>query len=126
MSEAPPEARVLVVDRDLRVRTALRQLLGSEPGLVICGEAGNAGSALGQLAAQLPDMMLVDPLLPSADDGNRLLRAAIEAGTRVVVLTTDRSLRATARSLGAAAVLDKDGDHDQLLAALHGAKAATK
>ncbi len=52
------------------------------------------------------------------------VRAAAEAGTRVAVLTADRSLRASARRLGAAAALDKDGDHEQLLAALRGPRRA--
>ena len=52
--------------------------------------------------------MLIDPLLPTAADGTKVVRAAAEAGTRVVVLTADRSLRASARRLGAAAALDKD------------------
>jgi DNA-binding NarL/FixJ family response regulator len=125
MPEAPLDVRVLVVDRDLRVRTALCHLLAGEPGLVICGQAAGADSALDQLSAQRPDAVLVDPLLPTAADGKHLLLAALEVGTRVVVLTTSRSLRAAARRLGAAAALDKDGDHEQLLAALHGIKAAT-
>ena len=120
MPEPPPDVRVLVVDRDSRVRIALRQLLTSEPGLEACGEAADPAGALGQLTAQPPDTVLVDPLLPTAAEGTRVLSAAVNAGIRVVVLTADRSLRASARRLGITAVLDKDGDHDQLLAALRG------
>jgi two-component system response regulator DevR len=119
----PAAARVLVIDRDRRVRAALRQLLASEPGLTLCGEAADAASALGQLAADPPDLVLIDPLLPTAADGIPVVRAAAEAGTRVVVLTADKSLRASARRLGAAA-LDKDGDHEQLLTALRGPRRA--
>ena len=119
MRTPPAAVRVLVIDRDRRVRAALRQLLASEPGLTLCGEAADAASAFGQLAADPPDLVLIDPLLPTAADGIPVVRAAAEAGTRVVVLTADRSLRASARRLGAAA-LDKDGDHEQLLAALRG------
>ena len=49
-----------------------------------------------------------------------MLSAAVSAGIRVVVLTADRPLRAGARRLGITEVLDKDGDHDELLAALRG------
>jgi chemotaxis response regulator CheB len=112
--------RVLVIDRDRRVRAALRPLLASEPDLTLGGEAADAASALGQLAAQRPDAVLVAPLLPTAADGTPVVRAAAEAGARVIVLTADRSLRTSARRLGGAAALDKDGDHEQLLAALRG------
>ena len=120
MSVPPPDVRVLVVDRDSRVRAALRQLLASEPGLEVCGEAADAAGALGQLTAQPPDTVLIDPLLPTAAEGTRVLSAAVNAGMRVVVLTADSSLRASAFRLGITAVLDKDGDHDRLLAALRG------
>jgi DNA-binding NarL/FixJ family response regulator len=120
MPQPPPDVRVLVVDKDPRVRAALRQLMASEPGLEVCGEAADAAGALGQLAARLPDAVLVDPLLPAAADGLPVLRAAASAGIRVVVLTSDRPLRASARRLGITAALDKDGDHDRLLAVLRG------
>ena len=126
MHTPPSAARVLVIDWDRRVRAALGQLLASEPGLTLCGEAACAASALSQLAAAPPDIVLIDPLLPTAADGTKVVRAAAEAGTRVVVLTADRSLRASARRLGAAAALDKDGDHEQLLAALRGPRRADR
>ncbi len=49
-----------------------------------------------------------------------MLSALVDAGVRVVVLTAHRTLRASARRLGITAVLDKDGDHDGLLAAVRG------
>ena len=49
-----------------------------------------------------------------------MLREAAGVGLRVVVLTADRPLRVSARRLGITAALDKDGDHDRLLAALRG------
>ena len=51
MRTPPSAARVLVIDWDRRVRAALGQLLASEPGLTLCGEAACAASALSQLAA---------------------------------------------------------------------------
>lgn len=120
MPQPPRTIRVLVVDRDPRVRNALRQLLAGEPGLTVCGEAADAAGALGQLTVQPPDTMLVDPLLPTAANGLPVLSAAVSAGIRVVVLTADRALRASARRLGITGVLDKDGNHDELLVALRG------
>lgn len=66
--------RVLVIDRDRRVRAALRQLLASEPGLTLGGEAADAASALGQLAAHPPAAVLIDPLLPTAADGTQVVQ----------------------------------------------------
>ncbi len=102
------------------MRAALRQLLADEPGLTVGGEAADTADALSQMVAQRLDTVLVDPLLPTAADGTLVLRAAVTAGIHVVVLASDRSLRGTARSLGITAVLDKDGRHDELLAALRG------
>jgi DNA-binding NarL/FixJ family response regulator len=50
-SVPPPDVRILVIDRDPRVRAALCQLLADEPGLEVCGEAADAAGALGELAA---------------------------------------------------------------------------
>ncbi|HLJ38893.1 MAG TPA: response regulator transcription factor [Steroidobacteraceae bacterium] len=52
--------RILVVDDHPIVRLGIRQMIGAEPDLEICGEAGSAEQAL-QLAASLrPDLALID------------------------------------------------------------------
>ncbi len=53
------------------VRAALCQLLASEPGLEVCGEAADAAGALGQLAARLPDVVLVTRCCPPPLPGRR-------------------------------------------------------
>jgi CheY-like chemotaxis protein len=59
--------RVLVVDDHPAIRCGIRLLLGSEPGIEVCGEAANADQAL-QLAAKLePEVMILDLQLGDRD-----------------------------------------------------------
>jgi DNA-binding NarL/FixJ family response regulator len=100
--------RVLIVDRDRRVRHALQDLLTAEPDLEICGAAGNTRAALAQVNAQRPEVVLLDVLLPEAAEGLGLMQALHHLRLPVVVLTTAASLREQAHDSGAAAFLEKD------------------
>ena len=66
-TEAP--LRVLVVDADDRVRESLSGLLAIGQRLVVVGSAGQAGPALDLLAAESPDVVIVDPRLPEVAGG---------------------------------------------------------
>ena len=52
--------RVLIVDDHPVVRRGLRALIADEPGLEVCGEAGDVSEALEQLDATHPDLAVVD------------------------------------------------------------------
>ena len=58
--------RVLIVDDDVRVRRALRSLLECAPDLTVVGEAGSARSAKRLDLELLPDVVVLDLLLPQA------------------------------------------------------------
>lgn len=81
--------RILLVDDDPLVRTALRAVLESEDGWSIVGEAGDGEVAV-QLAGELrPDVVIMDIRMPGID-GLEATRgiAAHEDAPRVLVLTT--------------------------------------
>lgn len=105
---SPRRLQVLIVDRDRRVRQALRELLTAEPDLEICGAVGDTHAALSRANAQRPDVALLDVLLPGPAEGLGLVQALHRLGVPVVVLTTSASLREQAQHSGAAVFLEKD------------------
>ena len=63
---AKPIAVFLLDDHEI-VRAGVRDLLESDPGIVVVGEAGTAASALARIPALRPDVAILDVRLP---DGN--------------------------------------------------------
>lgn len=93
MDDPPPGTeeplRVLVVDADDRVRESLSGLLAIGGRLVVVGSAGQAGPALELLAAESPDVVIVDPRLPETTGGLAFVeRVRAEApGVRIVIMS---------------------------------------
>jgi DNA-binding NarL/FixJ family response regulator len=86
-------------------RAGLVQVLGGEPGLAVCGEAGSAEEALGLLERLAPDLLVVDISLGGAS-GLELVKQVHQRrpGLPTLVLSmhdetlfAERSLRAGAR-----------------------------
>ena len=69
-----PERTVLIVDDHQVVRSGLRQLIGSEPGLTVCGEAKDATTAQQQVEQHDPDLVLLDLSLEGSLNGIELTR----------------------------------------------------
>ncbi|NPC97587.1 response regulator transcription factor [Nocardioides sp. zg-DK7169] len=117
---SPPPTRLLVVDDDPLVRSALGLMLGGQDDVVVVGEAGD-GRAGVDLARRLrPDVVLMDIRMPHLNglDATRELMA--EEGPRVIVLTTfdaDEHVLA-ALSAGADGFLLKDTAPAEILTAI--------
>jgi len=60
-------SRVLIVDDHAVVRQGLKQLLGSEQDLEVCGEAETAFEALSRIEALKPDVVVLDLSLRESD-----------------------------------------------------------
>jgi DNA-binding NarL/FixJ family response regulator len=117
--------RVLVIDDDARVRTALCALLVSSTDLVPT-EAATAADA--RAAADRDgsfDVAVIDVRLPDAATGLALIRQ-VARSTPVVAISVSSSHRPDALAAGAAAFLDKDGRPDLLLAAVNAAATPTR
>lgn len=97
--------RVLLVDDHPMTREGLAQLIGNQPDLEVCGEAGNAHEALEKIASLKPDIVLSDITLPGKN-GLELIKdiQAMHPGVLVLVISmhdealyVERVLRAGGR-----------------------------
>ena len=113
--------RIAIIDPQPAVRAGLASLLRSEPGLVPVGAAGSAEEALETVARTAPDLVLLEPLLGTAD-GLQLIRriTGAEGGPRVVAYTEvgDPALEVALRVAGADGLVDKQAAPNELFEAL--------
>ena len=112
--------RVFVVDDDSRVRHALRALIASAAGLSLAGEASSAPDALRGDEELVPDVVVLDLLLPSAQQGLDVLEHLVTRGREVIALSIRVELRRPALDAGAAAFVEKGVSPDVLLDVLRG------
>jgi DNA-binding NarL/FixJ family response regulator len=111
-----PKVRVLIVDDDARVRRALRSLIESSSDLTVVGEAASARSAKRLDLELLPDVVVLDLLLPQAPEGMQVLRELRGRARPVVAISDMGELGPQAMVAGAHAFLEKHGrDVDDLL-----------
>ncbi|WP_122816761.1 response regulator [Nocardioides pantholopis] len=113
--------RLLVVDDDPLVRSALALMLGGQPDLELAGEAAHGREALDLTATLRPDVVLMDIRMPVLNglDATRELHARPDP-PHVIVLTTfdaDEHVLA-ALAAGADGFLLKDTAPAQILAAI--------
>jgi DNA-binding NarL/FixJ family response regulator len=101
----PAKKRVFLVDDHPAMRKGLKDLIGQENDLAVCGEAGDIPSALEGIAKAKPDIAVVDLTLKEAS-GLDLVKdlKARHASLPVLVLSmhaeslyAERSIRAGAR-----------------------------
>jgi DNA-binding NtrC family response regulator len=110
--------RVLVIDDDARVRTALDDLLASTDDLTPAVSMATAAGALAAAEQDGPfDVALVDIRLPDPATGLALVEQ-LAACLPVVAVSVSGTHRTAALAAGAVAFLDKDGRPDTLLAVL--------
>jgi len=116
-----PEITVVLADDHPVVRSGLRALLSSTPGVRVVAEAVDGREAIQAAAAYRPSVLLVDLQMPELDgvDATRAV-VAVAPGTNVLVLTTfedDESVFAAVRA-GARGHILKGAGPDEILRAL--------
>ena len=118
--------RVLIVDDHAVVREGLRAFLELQDGLEVAGEAHDGLDALAAAERLLPDVILMDLLMPRLDGvgAMRELRSRAPA-SRVIVLTSfmDDERLMPAIQAGAAGYLLKDVEPSELARAIRAAHA---
>jgi DNA-binding NarL/FixJ family response regulator len=117
--------RVLIVEDDRRVRTALWAFLSASSGFEVVAGTGSATTALDLARERAPAVALVDIYLPGLQEGLDLLTAlTYELRIPTVAISIESSMRARALAAGADQFLDKAGVPERLLTALRAAVAA--
>ncbi len=130
--------KVFLVDDQELVRAGFAMVIGSQPDLVVVGEAGNGGEAVERLAVTAADVVVMDVRMPRMDgieatrilteqakrregsDTNGSRTIARASGPRILVLTTfdlDEYAFSALRA-GAAGFLLKDTPPGELLRAI--------
>ena len=87
-------------------------------GLSVAGDASSGLGAYQAFEALHPDIVVLDLLLPSAEDGLEVLRRLVASGRAVVALSIREALRDDAIAAGAVAFVAKYAGPDALLETL--------
>jgi DNA-binding NarL/FixJ family response regulator len=99
------QTRILIVDDHPMMREGLAQLIGQQPDMMVCGEAGEAGEALEKVRLLKPNLVLADITLPGRN-GLELIKdiQSLDASVAVLVISmhdecfyAERVLRAGGR-----------------------------
>ena len=111
----------MLADDHVVVRSGLRMLLESDPGLDVVGECGDVQGALEAVEGQRPDVLVLDLHMPGESSLAAIPRLReLHPETHVIVLTAQRdpSFAAEALRLGASGYLPKEAAEGQLLEAI--------
>lgn len=117
--------RLALVDDHHIVRRGLRSYLEAFLDITIIGEASSGEEALANVGAWLPDVLVMDLLMPGGIDGIETTRRirSISPHTQVVVLTayTDEARVVGALRAGAIGYVRKEANPEVLLTAVRAA-----
>ena len=110
--------RLLLVDDHAILRQALRQLLAQHPEVEVVGDAGNGREAIAATEKLMPDVVLMDMVMPGLTglEATRQIRKRFP-NTRVLILTgymEDEQIIGALRA-GASGYVVKRSDTEELL-----------
>lgn len=116
-----PRIRLLLVDDQILVRQGLQAMLSLEPDLEIVGTAENGETAIAQVTALQPDVVLMDVRMPimNGTTATQILCEQVP-GIKILVLSTydeDQDVTAALQA-GAKGYLLKDMPSDELANAI--------
>ncbi|MBP6007251.1 MAG: response regulator [Rhodoferax sp.] len=114
--------RILVVDDHTLFRRGLTALLARDTGLIVVGDAADAGQAQRKAQELQPDVILLDNHLPGVNGVDALpslIEAAPDACILMLTVSEDEQDLAAALRGGAAGYLLKTMEGEELTAAVH-------
>ncbi len=115
------KSRILIVDDHALLRHGLKSIIQYQKDMEVVGEAENGKLAVELATKLLPDLVVMDLVMPIMDgvETTRLIKAA-SSQTKILVLTTFGTSADISRALdaGATGAVMKDTPDDKLLAAL--------
>ncbi|HEX5493902.1 MAG TPA: response regulator transcription factor [Mycobacteriales bacterium] len=113
--------RVLVVDDSEFLRGGLTAVLETA-GMTVVGQCASGAGVLDAFRSGTPDVVLMDVSMPGVDGVEATRRLLAEApAARVLILTLTASAARGALAAGASGCLLKDGDGQELVAAVRAA-----
>lgn len=117
--------RLVLVDDHRVVRRGLHSFLEAFPDIAVVGEASTGEEVLEKIENWLPDVVIMDLLMPGGIDGIEATRRirSITPHTQIVVLTahSDDARVVAALRAGAIGYVRKDAEPETLLAAVRAA-----
>ena len=115
-------SRIILVDDHPLLNEGLRQVISSEPGLSICGMAGNVQEALALVESTKPDLIITDLTMPGRN-GLELIKDlnATHPGLPIIVLSLHDELLYAERVLraGGRGYVMKNAPTQHLIEAIH-------
>ena len=118
---ANAKIKVLIADDHTIVRAGLAALLGTEKDLEIVGQAKNGVEAVRDAIRLLPDVIIMDLMMPKKDGVEATAEIAEKVPTaKVILLTTFGTSDGIAHALrvGARGAILKNADNNQLASAI--------
>ena len=111
--------QILIADDQKSIRSALRLVLEQEHGFEVIGEARNAGILLTKVAANCPDLLLLDWGLPGMAPEQLVPTVGrLCPHTSVIVLSGQPEVKGAALSSGAEAFVSKAAPAEELIASV--------
>ncbi|GGD88042.1 response regulator [Microbacterium murale] len=120
--------RVAIADDQTLIRTAVSQLLATEPDIEVVGEADDGAKAVDLAVQSHPDVVLMDIRMPNMDGIAATAKICLDptlSSTRVLILTTfeeDEYVVAALRA-GASGFIGKGADPDEIARAVRAVNA---
>jgi NarL family two-component system response regulator LiaR len=121
----PEQIRIVLVDDHAIVRRGLHSLLQAFPDLNVVGEAASGEEIVQKIEGWMPDVVIMDMLMPGGMDGLEAIKQVrgLLPNVRVVALTssTDDAHVVAALRAGAIGYVRKEADPEILLSSIRAA-----
>ncbi|PYY10861.1 MAG: hypothetical protein DMG69_05350 [Acidobacteria bacterium] len=103
--------KILIVDDNAQVRTALRVCLELNKGWTVCGEADNGQAAIDMVPRLKPDVVLLDyamPVMNGVEAARKIATIAPQCSMLLFTMYASEQLAELAHAAGVRAVVSKD------------------